>query len=122
MWQRLLQGVVIGLIVVMATVAVFVVGGMAVLVYQHCQRLPAAVTTTAAGPTTSSSMTSSTADPTLKAIEALGNKIDSNRHEDNRRFALIDERLKRLEGNGTMPQPEPPCGDHWTVEVIPPHQ
>ncbi|HTP56703.1 MAG TPA: hypothetical protein VMJ72_00275 [Candidatus Paceibacterota bacterium] len=117
-WQRFVQGVVLGLVIAFAAIVIFTIGALVVLCCTHCTPAPTATVSTSA-PVVAPAPP---ADPTLKAVQALSAEIREQRREDNGRFQVIDERLRRLEQGRryyTPPRPTNPC-DGWSEETIPP--
>ncbi len=118
MWRTVFQAIVVALIIVAVTLLVFLLG---FALCANCRPAPAATT-----PVVTATPASAPQDATLQAINRLSAKMDANRREDNGRFQVIDERLKRLEyGRPAPPAPQPPppnpC-DGWSEETVPPMQ
>lgn len=110
MWERTFQGVVVGTFIAFLAIAIFCLGGVAVL----CIHAPNQTSSASFSPMTPS-------DPTASAINGLRTDIAAARREDARRYRAIDVRLKRLETRDVV-APSEPCGDGWSEETIPPHQ
>ncbi len=118
MWRTVFQAIVVALIIVAVTLLVFLLG---FALCANCR--PAAPVASPAVVTGNPTLTQ---DATLKAVNALGAQMREQRREDNARFQIFDERLKRLEyGRHAPPAPQPPPSnpcDDWSEETVPPIQ